>query len=427
MKTKNYSLILVLALCVCHFAFAQTGMTTSGTITIAGTARTYTFYVPQLYNSANIAVPLVFNMHGATQTSSQQETAEDFRKIADTANFIVVQPQGLNLPLSPGLPVSQTGWNVLGTVDAWNTDKIFIINLLEQFATEYKINRNRVYITGYSEGGFMGYDFACFVSGRFAAIGSICGSLSPSHFSACAPAQLTPLMEIHGTGDPVIAYSGSGITSSINVDTMINYWIKHNHCNPSPDSVVHLADIVDSCCAAHVDHSKVIHYVYTGGTNGTSVELYKVLNGGHTVPSLDTTLNSGTGTSGTTNVTNHDFNAATEMWRFFSKYSLNSLGVMAVTGTVSATATTTVTAINQMTENTTVSIYPNPSTGSFTLNLKDFEDTSIEITNLLGEIIFKEKISKERTLISLNQPTGVYLYQLKNGAGLLKCGKIVIN
>lgn len=420
MKIKSY--FLIFSFCFCRFIIAQTGTTFSGSIVNGGVTRTYTFYVPQLYDSLNVAVPLVFNIHGAGGTSAGQETDEDFRKIADTANFIVVHPQGLSAPIAPGLSFKQTGWNVLGTVAAWNADKTFIINLLEKLATEYNIDRSRVYLTGYSEGGFMGYDFACFVSGRFAAIGSVCGSLIPSHFTACAPAQPTPLIEIHGTNDPVISYDGNGPVTTTPVDNMINYWVTYNNCGPTPDSIVHLNDIVDSCCAAHVDNSKVIHYVYGGGTNGASVELYKVLNGGHTVPSLDTTLNSGAGAGGTTNVTNHDFDAAKEMWRFFSKYSLDSLGVAPVTGTVSA-----VTAINEVTENNTVSIYPNPANGTFTLQVKDVEDTAIQITNLLGEIVFEEKISNEFTKINLNENKGVYLYLLKNKTGILKSGKIIIN
>jgi polyhydroxybutyrate depolymerase len=409
MKIKSY--FLILSFCFCQFIIAQTGTTFSGSIVNSGVTRTYTFYVPQLYDSLNVAVPLVFNIHGAGGTSAGQETDEDFRKIADTANFIIVHPQGLSMPIAPGLSFKQTGWNVLGTVAAWNADKTFIINLLEKLATEYNINRSRVYLTGYSEGGFMGYDFACFVSGRFAAIGSICGSLIPSHYTACAPAQPTPVMEIHGTNDPVIAYDGNGAVTTTPVDNMINYWVTYNNCGPTPDSIVHLNDIVDSCCAANIDNSKVVHYVYGGGTKGASVELYKVLNGGHTIPVLDTSASDA----------NHDFDAAKEMWRFFSKYSLDSLGVTPVTGTITSIG------INQTAESNTISIYPNPSNGTFTLQLKNFEDANLQIINLLGEIVFEEKLSKGLTKIDLNETKGVYLYQLKNKAGMLKSGKIIIN
>jgi len=411
MKIKNY--FLILALCFFHFAFAQTGMTTSGTITVGGTARTYTFYVPSLYNSAN-AVPLVFNMHGLTGTSALQETAEDFRKIADTANFIVVHPQGLNQS-----PLNQPGWDVLGTVAAWDSDKVFIINLLEKLASQYSIDRNRVYLTGYSEGGFMSYDFACFVSARFAAIASVCGSLTPSHFTACTPTQPTPVMEIHGTNDQVIVYAGNGVlTTSTNVDTMINYWVKYNHCHSSPDSVVKLADITDS---ATIDKSTVVHYVYKGGTNGATVELYKVLNGGHQIPSLPP-VPTGYGTGNT----NEDFTAAKEIWRFFRKYSLNGFGVTPVVGTISITATAT--SVNQVTINNAVSIYPNPSNGTFIIDIDNYENTSFQLLNVLGTVVYEGKIIEKTTRLNLNNLTkGIYIFKISNLTEVLKNGKLIID
>jgi polyhydroxybutyrate depolymerase len=416
MKIKNY--FLTLALLTSCFAFAQTGTIDSTSFTCMGKIRTYTYYVPKIYDSIH-AVPLIINMHGATGTSAKQQVAEDFRKIADTANFIVVHPQGLNIPIYPGIPIKQNGWNVLGTVAAWDTDKVFILNLLDTMLTNYKINPSRIYLTGYSEGGFMSYDFACFVTSRFAAIASVSGSLVSSHFSACAPSQSIPVMEIHGTNDGTIGYTGAGLTTTTPVDNMIKYWVNKNNCSCVPDSIVHLPDLVDS---ATVDKSKVIHYIYQGAKRGDRVELYKVLNGGHQIPSAPPVPTSyGNGN------TNEDFTAAKEIWRFFNRYNLDSLGVIFPNGTEGGGCMSTGIANNKSAEDKTISIYPNPSNGKFTLYVEGVENTTVQVINLLGAVVFETKVSEQYTKIDLSTDAkGIYFYKVSSAAGVVKSGKVII-
>ena len=255
----------------------------------------------------------------------------------------------------------------------------------------------------------MSYEFACFIRSRFAAIASVSGSLVPSGFTACAPNQPTPVMEIHGTSDQIINYTGSSsFVASTDVDTMINYWVKYNKCIPIPTTIEYLKDTIDS---ATVDHSTVVHYVYTGGTKGVTVELYKVLGGGHQIPSLPP-VPTGYGVGNT----NEDFTAAKEIWRFFSKYNLEALGVTPATG------------INNNTfEKNNISVYPNPSNGIFRVDVKNNLNVIITIVNVLGETVLEKKISDTSVTIDLsNYPTGVYFYQARNQAGNIKSGKLIV-
>ena len=59
------------------------------------------------------------------------------------------------------------------------------------------------------------------------------------------------------------------------------------------------------------------HYIYQNGTNDSSVELYKIINGGHTWPGAAIPLFE--------NNTNQDFNASEKIWEFFNKYDINGL------------------------------------------------------------------------------------------------------
>ena len=81
-----------------------------------------------------------------------------------------------------------------------------------------------------------------------------------------------------------------------------------------------------------------------------------------------------------------------------------------------------------------IKIFPNPSTGSFTLSLSNVsEKCNVEIYNVMGERIFAEILAPSTrgqgdNLIELsNQPNGVYLYRvLKEDGGLVGSGKMVI-
>ena len=60
-----------------------------------GLTREYTFYLPASYDGTS-AVPLLFKFHGFGMSAKDMFFLGDMRPIADTANFILVYPQGSN-------------------------------------------------------------------------------------------------------------------------------------------------------------------------------------------------------------------------------------------------------------------------------------------------------------------------------------------
>ena len=430
MKIKNY--VFILGTLISSVAFSQTGDTLTASFVSSGTTRSYLIYVPKIYDSLNVAVPLVMNMHGFGGSSSQQMLNGDFRPIADTANFIVVHPQGLTQNVSVtefGIPlqIPSPGWAVFGTVADGDADRKFIADLVDTIKAHYKINSNRVYATGFSQGGFICHDLAAFNSGAFAAIASVSGTMVPSHYSACAPMHPMPVMMIHGTSDPLIGYYGSVSTTgifknavnSLSVDTILTSWISFNKCIPlsDPASEYRLPDVNTS------DGSTVEHLVYKGGLKGSSVEHYKVFGGGHTWPSLTGATSSGTlGTFGSLGNTNQDFNASKEIWRFFSQYTL-----MSSDSEVGNFSPLVVTTIAEIAGDYGLTVYPNPSNGIFNIALRENTYSVIKIVNGLGETVL-EKITTDNiiTINLSNSPEGIYFYQITNKIGALESGKLII-
>jgi len=61
-----------------------------------------------------------------------------------------------------------------------------------------------------------------------------------------------------------------------------------------------------------------------------------------------------------------------------------------------------------------ISLYPNPSSGIFNIQTNHTFTPSIEIYNLIGELVFSKKDLNPNTLITLEQPPGIYMIVVQN-------------
>ncbi len=73
--------------------------------------------------------------------------------------------------------------------------------LLDEITAQYRIDEDRIYVTGLSMGGFGTWDLATRYPNRFAAIAPICGGGEPAR--AC-PFKHLPVWAFHGAQDEVV-------------------------------------------------------------------------------------------------------------------------------------------------------------------------------------------------------------------------------
>jgi polyhydroxybutyrate depolymerase len=335
-----------------------------------GLERTYIIYVPAIYDETS-AVPLVINMHGLGSNANEQMIYGNFTSIADTANFIVVHPNGTEDGQG------QTFWNSFSSVGV--DDVGFLSALIDDVSSQYNIDENCVYSTGMSNGGFMSYYLACNLSDRIAAIASVTGSMVIGLPESCNAQHPTPIMEIHGTSDGVVPYNGSIISEPI--DDVVDFWVSYNNCNPTAE-FSEVPDIVTS------DDCTAEHYVYSDGDMGSTVELYKVIGGDHSWPGAIININ----------VTNMDFSASKEIWRFFRKYKLDML-----------TSVSEVVNPEKM-----FSIYPNPGNGNYTLSINTGTSYDLQCYDSTGRLIQSSYGNVSSVEFSLPEP-GLYIVSLSDG------------
>ncbi len=124
-----------------------------------------------------------------------------------------------------------------------------------------------------SDGALFSYLLAFNLTGTFAAIAPVCAPM-PWGFGNLTTAPIT-VIEMHGTADPILSYygyGGSGGNVTYSVDDTIAYWCGVDDITTEP---------VETVWGPTTRDSTVVHrYVYSGGTNGTQVILFKVDGGG---------------------------------------------------------------------------------------------------------------------------------------------------
>lgn len=134
---------------------------------------------------------LIVSMHGMGLGTWWTPDAMRFEALADTANFVVAYPEGEN-----------NSWDIGG-----NKDVNFILAIIDSMYNRYQIDRNRVYASGFSMGGMMSWHLSCKVPDKIAAI--VPGDGYPlGGMSGCSEVRHVPALQIHGTADDFVSYSG---------------------------------------------------------------------------------------------------------------------------------------------------------------------------------------------------------------------------
>lgn len=277
-----------------HLLQAQTFV---DSITHQSYTRYFRVHLPAGYNP-NIYYPLVLNYHGYTSNALQQELYTGMSTLADEQNFIVVYPDGIANSWNVGfLPQPYfSGIDDVGFTDA----------LLDTLMARYSIDTGKVYACGMSNGGYMSYRLACELSHRITAIASVTGLMTDSTAYYCNPSRNVPVLQIHGTADPIVNYNG--IPGSLSVNESLDFWANHNTCgNTTTTNNIPNNNTSDFSTVEQID--------YTGCNSCGWIRFFKVVGGGHTWPD-------GTVDIPSYGPTNRDINATREIWNFFQMHSI---------------------------------------------------------------------------------------------------------
>jgi polyhydroxybutyrate depolymerase len=248
-------------------ASTRTG-TLPASLKFGGRTRTYLVHVPPV-NGAKTPLPLVFVLHGGTQSADSAEKMSGMSAKADQEHFIAVYP------LSTGhLPTWNSG-NCCGYALQNNVDDVgFLRALIEHLERDYSVDRKRIFFTGISNGAMMSYRVACEMSDQVAAISPVEGALNVD----CHPTEPVSVLIFHGTSDHLVPFNGGstpfqlgGKRSDNSVANAVQFWVKRDACSTAPDH--------EETSTARID-------TYSQCQRGAGVVLYAIQGGHHMWPGL---------------------------------------------------------------------------------------------------------------------------------------------
>ena len=155
----------------------------------------YLLYLPDNYQKSKTDWPLILFLHGAG------ERGDDLKKVEANGIPKLIAKKGEKFPfviVSPLCP--EDGW--------WDSElQIDILNnLLDEIVSKYRIDKDRIYVTGLSMGGFGTWGLACEYPDRFAAIAPICGKGSPEK---AGKIKHLPVWVFHGAKDDIVPLKNS--------------------------------------------------------------------------------------------------------------------------------------------------------------------------------------------------------------------------
>ncbi len=157
------------------------------TVNVDGRAAQYVVYVPRDYDPAK-AWPLVLFLHGAGErgndglAQSEVGLGRAIRLAPDRFPCVVVMPQ-----------CPKDIW--------WDEATDIIAATLDATLSQYSIDRDRVYLTGLSMGGFGTWQYGARHADTFAALMPICGGGHPEDAGTLAT---VPIWAFHGAKDSVV-------------------------------------------------------------------------------------------------------------------------------------------------------------------------------------------------------------------------------
>lgn len=273
--------------------------------------RTYWVHLPPNVEKAK-DLAILFVLHGGSGTAKGMSgfTYGRFNELADQNNFIVVYPQGVGRHWNDGRKSNKTkSWRE-------NVDDVgFLVEIVNSLKKKYRIDSEKVFTSGISNGGFMSTRLLCDRSDVFKGGAVVTATISEDYFPNCKPKNNVGVLVMNGTDDPMVPYDGgeaqvlwSKRGKVISTDDYLEFWRKHNGCD-SKKTIVDLPDKEN-------DGTSVSKQTFNKCKKGGDVVLYKINGGGHTwAGGLEILSERLLGK------TSRDINACDEIWEFFK--SLN--------------------------------------------------------------------------------------------------------
>lgn len=269
-------------------------------VTAQGT-RAYRVHVPVGLDPSQPA-PLVLAFHGGGGNARQFADSNGLWRTADRHGFLLVYPEGT--PARPNLPYRFQTWNAgdcCGRAQTLGVDDVaFTDALLDAVAAEWSVDQNRIYATGFSNGGMMSYRLGIELGDRLAAIAPVGAALQV----VGRPGRPMPLLAIHGELDLNVPWAGglgsgpSGTVFRSQQDSVAPFLAVNRATPPAAPTRV---------------NGQAFYFEGPSAQTGASVGYWWLADQGHTWPGYPAATNP-------SEPFNTDIDVNEEIWSFFAAH-----------------------------------------------------------------------------------------------------------
>ena len=212
---KRLSMLASLLMVLCLQMAAQTWEN----VKVGTSTRKTLTYVPK---NVEKSPALVISLHGMNQDPEYQQKQTQWNALADTEGFIVTYPLGNNRM-----------WDTGGTGDVK-----FVEAIMKDMELKHNVDKNRIYLSGFSMGSWLGYHCLETLGDKIAAFGPVSGVDIGKQPKAN---RKVSIMHIHGTGDDVFKYTGDPAHMAggyPSIEEYVKKWAAYEGCDASNPQVI---------------------------------------------------------------------------------------------------------------------------------------------------------------------------------------------
>lgn len=261
-------------------------------------------------------LPVIFDFHAYGESGQLQIGLSGLGSYGQSRRFVTVTPW-IN-----GQAISQWLSNV-GSVDAnW------FGSLLAHIEMTSCVDEHRIFVTGYSNGGFMALAVACQFSQQIAAVAPVAGLQVGPH---CLPSRSVSLVAFQGTADPLLHYDGTPSKAAEDLpapdgsgETELQWAKQHGldlfvRVPAMPEQAATWAQRIG--CSTTMTTTRVAFQIAVLSwkcPHHANVEMFRIHGGGHAWPGSQICA----GLAPAVGYTTFEISADAEMWRFFESHPL---------------------------------------------------------------------------------------------------------
>ncbi len=171
-------------------------------ITPPGIERPAKVFLPKNYKERE-QWPLILMLHGYTSYADESNVYLGLGSRVTAKGYILLTPDGKTNSMGDQF------WNATDfccDFEKTGVDDVnYLLKLVEETARLYHVDRNRIYLFGHSNGGFMGNRLLCETDGVFAGMVSLAGSTFKD-LNKCRLKNPVSYLQIHAEKDPMVDF-----------------------------------------------------------------------------------------------------------------------------------------------------------------------------------------------------------------------------